>query len=91
MLLNLYSIHRFTHSMLNLIFNSFKFIILFSIQLSGNQVNQANSQNQNISGNVSFSEFLHQIEELTKWLNQIQTMNIENSINSSCEKYANQV
>ena len=46
---------------------------------------------ENISGSVSFTEFLHQIEELTKWLNQIQSMNIENSINSCCEKYANQV
>ena len=62
---------------------------LFKNKLSGNQANQ--NHHENISGTVSFSEFLHQIEELTKWLNQIQSVNIENSLNSFCEKYANQV
>ncbi len=43
-----------------------------------------------MSGNVSFKEFLHQYNELKRWLEQMQ-FSYSDSISSFCEKYTNQV
>ena len=59
-------------------------------KLSGAQTNQSD-QIENKSGSVSFTEFLHQINELNKWLEQMQSISLSNSVTSCCEKYANQV
>lgn len=61
--------------------------VIHFLKLSGIQANQ----NENVSGTVSFTEFLHQFNELTKWINQMQSMRFDSSLDSFCEKYANQV
>ena len=47
-------------------------------------------ENESMSGNVSFKEFLHQYNELNKWLEQMLSFNSE-SMTSHSEKYTNQV
>ena len=45
---------------------------------------------ENMSGNVSFKEFLHQYNELNKWLEQMLCFN-QKAASSNSEKYTNQV
>jgi hypothetical protein len=45
---------------------------------------------ENLSGNVSFKEFLHQYNELNKWLEQMLSFNSKTT-SSHSEKYTNQV
>ena len=45
-----------------------------------------------MSGNVSFKEFLHQYNELKRWLEQMQSISISGQdLSSYCEKYTNQI
>lgn len=48
---------------------------------------------ESMSGNVSFKEFLHQYDELNKWLEQIQSFKKDEKLSkkSFCEIYTNQV
>lgn len=48
------------------------------------------NDSENTSGNVSFKEFLHQFNELNKWLEQMLSFNSK-STSSHSEKYTNQV
>ena len=48
-----------------------------------------------MSGSVSFKEFLHQYDELKRWLEQIQSFRHAESASTNkssyCEKYTNQI
>ncbi len=45
-----------------------------------------------MSGNVSFKEFLHQYNELKRWLEQMQSISCSGqAVSSYCEKYTNQI
>lgn len=48
------------------------------------------NEDESMSGNVSFKEFLHQYNELNKWLEQMLSFNSK-STSSHSEKYTNQV
>ena len=64
-----------------------------TISTSSNTTTLSKIQNddyENMSGNVSFKEFLHQYNELNKWLEQMMCFN-QKSTSSNSEKYTNQV
>jgi hypothetical protein len=45
-----------------------------------------------MSGNVSFKEFIHQYNELKRWLEQMQSISCSGQqVSSYCEKYTNQL
>jgi hypothetical protein len=46
----------------------------------------------NMSGNVSYKEFMHQYNELKRWIDRLQSFNNDTeSMSSYCEKYTKQV
>ncbi len=47
---------------------------------------------ETMNGNVSYREFMHQYNELKRWLERLQSFNNSpDSISSQCEKYTNQI
>lgn len=48
-------------------------------------------ETENINANVSYKEFLHQFNQLKKWLEELQSFSFTSQTTSYCEKYTNQV
>lgn len=61
----------------------------FIFKHSGTQLIQ--NEYENMSGNVSFKEFLHQYNQLKSWLDQLKSFNNDTTLSSYCEKYTKQV
>lgn len=67
-------------------------MFLLNLQYSGAQITPIQSDYENMSGNVSFKEFLHQYNELKRWLEQMQSISCSGQeVSSYCEKYTNQI
>lgn len=71
--------------------------LIDSCKLDKKQLNSS----KNTTDNVSFTEFVYQLNQLNKWLDSLRSLSYSNtrtttttsstSTNSCCEKYANQV
>lgn len=63
--------------------------LIETCQHSGTQLIQ--NECENMSGNVSFKEFLHQYNQLKMWLDKLRSLNNDASTSSYSEKYTKQI